>query len=37
MDVKAKGRLESVMDRRSGEEFSQIVLGESWDDYLIRL
>jgi len=37
MDVKAKGRLESVTNRRSGEEFSQLVLGEIWDDYLIPL
>ena len=37
MDVEAKGRLESVTDRWSGEEFSQLVLGESWDDYLIPL
>jgi predicted nucleotidyltransferase len=37
MDVEAKGRLESVADRRSGEEFSQLVLGENWDDYLIPL
>ena len=37
MDVEAKGRLESVTDRRSGEEFSQLMLGESWDDYLIPL
>ncbi len=37
MDVEAKGRLESVTDRRSGEEFSQLMLGENWDDYLIPL
>ena len=37
MDVEAKGRLESVIDRRSGEEFSQLVLGESWNDYLVPL
>ena len=37
MDVKAKGRLESVTDKRSGEEFSQLVLGEIWDDYLVPI
>ncbi len=37
MDVEAKGRFESITDRRSGEEFSQLVLGESWDDYLVPL
>lgn len=37
MDVKAKGRLESVIDRRSGEEFSQLMLGENWDDYLVPI
>lgn len=37
MDVKAKGRLESVTNRRFGEEFSQLVLGEIWDDYLVPI
>ena len=37
MDVEAKGRFESITDRRSGEAFSQLVLGESWDDYLVPL
>jgi len=37
MNVEAKGRLESVTDTRSGEKFSQLVLGENWNDYLIPL
>jgi len=37
MDVEAKGRLESITDRRSGKAFSQLVLGENQDDYLVPL
>ncbi len=37
MYVEAKGRLESVTDTRSGEKFSQLVLGENWEDYLVPL
>ncbi len=37
MNVEAKGRLESVTDTRSGEKFSQLVLGENWEDYLVPL
>lgn len=35
MSVEARGRLESVRNVNTGEEFMQVVLGESRDDYLI--
>ncbi len=37
MSVRAKGRLENVLDSSTGENYQQLVLGENSSDYLIPI